>query len=128
MATLAQMLAAVLISLLIGIPLGIIAGRSRRFAAAIGPMLDAMQIMPTLAYLGPMTLLFGIGVAPGTIATLIYAIPPAIRITALGHPGRAQARRWRPRNRSARPAGRRCPRSSCRSPAGRSASGSTRRS
>ena len=84
MATLAQMLAAVLISLLIGIPLGIIAGRSRRFAAAIGPLLDAMQIMPTLAYLGPMTLLFGIGVAPGTIATLIYAIPPAIRITALG--------------------------------------------
>ena len=84
MATLAQMLAAVLISLLIGIPLGIIAGRSRRFAAAIAPVLDAMQIMPTLAYLGPMTLLFGIGVAPGTIATLIYAIPPAIRITALG--------------------------------------------
>jgi glycine betaine/proline transport system permease protein len=84
MATLAQMLAAVLISLLIGIPLGIVAGRSRRFAAAIGPVLDAMQIMPTLAYLGPMTLLFGIGVAPGTIATLIYAIPPAIRITALG--------------------------------------------
>jgi glycine betaine/proline transport system permease protein len=84
MATLAQMLAAVLISLLIGIPLGIIAGRSRRFAAAIGPLLDGMQIMPTLAYLGPMTLLFGIGVAPGTIATLIYAIPPAIRITALG--------------------------------------------
>ena len=84
MATLSQMLAAVLISLLIGIPLGIVAGRSRRFAAAIGPLLDAMQIMPTLAYLGPMTLLFGIGVAPGTIATLIYAIPPAIRITALG--------------------------------------------
>jgi glycine betaine/proline transport system permease protein len=84
MATLAQMLAAVLIALLIGIPLGIVAGRSRRFAAAIGPVLDAMQIMPTLAYLGPMTLLFGIGVAPGTIATLIYAIPPAIRITALG--------------------------------------------
>lgn len=84
MATLAQMLAAVIIALLIGIPLGIVAGRSRRFAAAIGPVLDAMQIMPTLAYLGPMTLLFGIGVAPGTIATLIYAIPPAIRITALG--------------------------------------------
>ena len=84
MATLAQMLAAVLISLLIGIPLGIVAGRSRRFASAISPLLDGMQIMPTLAYLGPMTLLFGIGVAPGTIATLIYAIPPAIRITSLG--------------------------------------------
>ena len=84
MATLAQMLAAVLISLLVGIPLGIVAGRSKRFAAAVSPVLDAMQIMPTLAYLGPMTLLFGIGVAPGTIATLIYAIPPAIRITSLG--------------------------------------------
>ena len=84
MATLAQMLAAVLIALLIGIPLGIVAGRSRRFASVVGPVLDAMQIMPTMAYLGPMTLLFGIGVAPGTIATLIYAIPPAIRITALG--------------------------------------------
>ena len=84
MTTLAQMLAAVIIALLIGIPLGIVAGRSRRFASAVGPVLDAMQIMPTMAYLGPMTLLFGIGVAPGTIATLIYAIPPAIRITALG--------------------------------------------
>ena len=70
---------------------GIIAGRSRRFASAIGPILDAMQIMPTLAYLGPMTLLFGIGVAPGTIATLIYAIPPAIRITALGIRGVPEA-------------------------------------
>jgi glycine betaine/proline transport system permease protein len=84
MATLAQMLAAVVIALAIGIPVGIVAGRSPRFAAAIGPVLDAMQIMPTMAYLGPMTLLFGIGVPPGTIATLIYAIPPAIRITALG--------------------------------------------
>jgi glycine betaine/proline transport system permease protein len=84
MATLAQMLAAVLISLLIGIPLGVIAGRTPRFAAAITPILDVMQIMPTFAYLLPMTLLFGIGVAPGTIATLIYAIPPAVRITALG--------------------------------------------
>jgi len=84
MATLAQMLAAVLISLLVGIPLGIVAGRVPRFAAAITPILDAMQIMPTFAYLLPMTLLFGIGVAPATIATLIYAIPPALRITALG--------------------------------------------
>ena len=84
MATLAQMLAAVLISLLVGIPLGIIAGRSKRFAAAVSPVLDAMQIMPTLAYLGPMTLFFGIGAAPADIATLIYAMPPAIRITALG--------------------------------------------
>ena len=84
MATLAQMLAAVMLSLLIGIPFGIIAGRSKRVARAIGPVLDVMQIMPTFAYLAPMTLLFGIGVSSGTLATLIYAIPPAVRITALG--------------------------------------------
>ena len=84
MATLAQMLAAVVLSLAIGIPLGIVAGRSRRFASAITPVLDVMQIMPTFAYLAPMTLLFSIGVSSATIATLIYAIPPAIRITALG--------------------------------------------
>ncbi len=84
METLAQMLAAVLISVLIGIPLGIIAGRSRRFAAVVTPILDVMQIMPTFAYLAPMVLLFSIGVPSATIATLIYAIPPAVRITALG--------------------------------------------
>ncbi len=84
MTTLAQMLAAVVIALLIGIPLGIVAGRSKRFAAFVTPILDAMQIMPTFAYLAPLTLLFSIGVPTATIATLIYAIPPAIRITALG--------------------------------------------
>ncbi len=84
MLTLAQMLAAVLISVIVGVPLGIIAGRSRRFSAFITPILDVMQIMPTFAYLAPMVLLFSIGVPSATIATLIYAIPPAIRITALG--------------------------------------------
>ncbi len=84
MATLALMLAAVVIALLIGIPLGILAGRSDRFAAFISPILDVMQIMPTFSYLAPMTLLFFIGAPSATIATLIYAIPPAIRITSLG--------------------------------------------
>lgn len=84
METLAQMLAAVLIALIVGIPLGIIGGRSKRFGAFITPILDVMQILPTFVYLAPMTLLFGIGVPAATIATLIYAIPPAIRITALG--------------------------------------------
>lgn len=82
--TLALTLAAVSISLLIGIPLGIIAGRNERFYAAIRPVLDVMQIMPTYAYLAPLTLFFLIGPATGAIVTLIYAIPPAIRITALG--------------------------------------------
>ncbi len=84
MATLGLMLAAVLIAIAIGVPLGILAGRSRRVSALISPVLDIMQIMPTFAYLTPMTLLFFIGAAPSTVATLIYAIPPAIRITALG--------------------------------------------
>jgi glycine betaine/proline transport system permease protein len=84
METLAQMLAAVLIALIVGIPLGIVGGRSKRFGAFITPILDVMQILPTFVYLAPMTLLFGIGVPAATIATLIYAIPPAIRITALG--------------------------------------------
>ncbi len=84
METLAQMLAAVVIALAIGIPLGIVAGRSARFLSFVTPILDVMQIMPTFAYLAPLTLLFSIGTSSATIATLIYAIPPAIRITALG--------------------------------------------
>lgn len=84
MQTLAQMLAAVVIALAVGIPLGIVAGRSKRFLAFVTPVLDVMQIMPTFAYLAPLTLLFSIGISSATIATLIYAIPPAIRITALG--------------------------------------------
>ena len=62
-----------------------------------------MQIMPTFAYLAPLTLLFGIGAASAAIATLIYAMPPAIRITALGHPGRPGRPAWRRPRRSGRP-------------------------
>ena len=84
MDTLALTTAAVLLSLAIGIPLGILAGRNRRIRAVLTPILDVMQIMPTFAYLAPMALIFLIGAPSATIATLIYAIPPAIRITALG--------------------------------------------
>ena len=84
MATLGMMLAAVVIALAIGLPLGILAGRSDRLSAIVSPILDVMQIMPTLAYLTPITLLFLIGATPSTIATLIFAMPAAIRITALG--------------------------------------------
>ena len=84
MAVLSMMLAAVLLALVIGLPLGIAAGRSERVASALSPILDFMQIMPTLAYLTPITLLFLTGVAPSTVATLIFAIPASIRITALG--------------------------------------------
>ncbi len=84
MATLSMVLAAVLLALIIGIPLGIFAGRSARVQAGMSPILDFMQIMPAMAYLTPITLLFLIGVAPASVATLIFAIPAAIRITALG--------------------------------------------
>ena len=82
--TLALTFTAVTLSLAIGIPVGITAGRSERFYAAIRPILDVMQIMPTFAYLAPLALFFLIGPTTGAIVTLIYAIPPAIRITALG--------------------------------------------
>jgi glycine betaine/proline transport system permease protein len=84
MQTLGMILAAVVIALLIGLPLGILAGRSNRVSAILSPILDVMQIMPTLAYLTPITLLFLIGATPSTIATLVFAMPAAIRITSLG--------------------------------------------
>ncbi|SFR29300.1 glycine betaine/proline transport system permease protein [Lentzea waywayandensis] len=82
MDTLSLTLAAVVISLLIGIPLGIWAGLSDRAHRILTPVLDFMQTMPTFVYLAPLTLFFLIGPASATIATLIYAAPPAIRITA----------------------------------------------
>ena len=82
--TLALALTAVLLSLAIGIPLGVAAGRAERLRRVLNPVLDVMQIMPTFAYLAPLTLFFLIGAPSATVVTLIYAIPPAIRITALG--------------------------------------------
>lgn len=84
MDTLALTIAAVLIALVIGIPLGIWAGMSRGFERVITPLLDFMQTMPTFVYLAPLTLLFLIGPATGVIAMVIYAVPPVIRLTALG--------------------------------------------
>ncbi|WP_327086876.1 ABC transporter permease subunit [Nonomuraea sp. NBC_01738] len=81
--TLALVGTAVLLSLLIGLPFGVWAGRSPRVRRAITPVLDYMQIMPTFAYLAPMVLFFQIGAPAGAAATMIYSIPPAIRITAL---------------------------------------------
>ncbi|WP_369250796.1 ABC transporter permease [Streptomyces sp. R41] len=82
MDTLALTLSAVFVALLIGIPLGVWAGLSDRFNRIMTPFLDFMQTMPTFVYLAPLTLFFLIGPASATIATLIYAAPPAIRITA----------------------------------------------
>lgn len=82
--TLALMLAAVGFSLLVGIPLGILAGRSDRFTRVVSPVLDAMQIVPAFAYLMPVVILFSVGPAAAVVSTMVYAVPPAVRITALG--------------------------------------------
>jgi glycine betaine/proline transport system permease protein len=84
MQTLALMVASVSVSLAIGIPLGIWAGRSNGFNKAITPVLDAMQIIPAFAYLMPVVILFSVGNPASVIVTVIYAVPPAVRITALG--------------------------------------------
>lgn len=82
--TLALMGAAVLFSLAIGVPIGVLAGRNDRFHRTLTPVLDAMQIIPAFAYLMPVVIVFSVGPAAAVICTLIYAIPPAVRITALG--------------------------------------------
>lgn len=82
MDTLSLTLAAVLLALLIGIPLGIWAGLSNRAFRVATPVLDLMQTLPTFVYLAPLALFFAIGPAAATIATLIYAAPPVVRLTA----------------------------------------------
>ncbi len=84
MQTLALMGISVLFSLVIGIPLGIVAASSDRFDRVLRPLLDGMQTMPAFVYLIPLLLFFGVGRVPAVIATMIYAIPPAIRLTNLG--------------------------------------------
>ncbi len=84
MQTLALMVAAVLISLLIGIPAGVWTSRSNRAESVLRPILDGMQTMPAFVYLIPVVLFFGIGRVPAVIAAVIYAVPPAVRLTNLG--------------------------------------------
>ena len=82
--TLGLTFSATLISLLLGIPLGIWAARSERVATITRPILDFMQTMPAFVYLIPAAMLFGLGRVPGIIATVIFAMPPAVRLTNLG--------------------------------------------
>jgi glycine betaine/proline transport system permease protein len=82
MDTIAMTLAAVLLSLSIGIPLGIWAGLSDRVLKVLTPFLDLAQILPSLVYLAPLALFFLIGTASATIATMVYSIPLSIRITS----------------------------------------------
>lgn len=82
MDTFAMTIAAVLLSLAIGIPMGIWAGLSDRVLKIVTPFLDLAQILPTLVYLAPLALFFLIGTASATIATMVYSIPISIRITS----------------------------------------------
>ncbi len=82
--TLVQVMTAALIAVAIAIPVGIWAGRKPRVEAALGPILDALQTIPSLVYIIPVVILFTVGVVPGIIASVLYAIVPGIRITALG--------------------------------------------
>ncbi len=84
MLTLAITLTATLLCVVIGLPLGIIAAKSDRFEGMLRPILDAMQTMPSFVYLIPALMLFGLGMTPAVMATLIYAIPPIVRLTNLG--------------------------------------------
>ena len=84
METLALMLVAVAISVLIGVPLGVAAGLNRRFYGFMRPVLDAMQTVPSTAFLVPAVLFFGIGPVPAAVATVVYAMAPVVRLTALG--------------------------------------------
>ncbi len=84
MSTLSLVLVASIIAIAIGIPLGILAGKSGTAGAAFKPMLDFMQTMPAFVYLIPAIFFFGIGKVPGIVATVIFAMPPSVRLTELG--------------------------------------------
>ncbi len=84
MTTLAMVLTAVAFCAAVGIPLGIVAARSDRFAAGLRPVLDIMQTTPAFVYLVPVVMLFGVGMVPGIIATIVFALPPIVRLTDLG--------------------------------------------
>lgn len=86
-ATLVQVIIATVLTLLVAIPLGVWAGRNRRVERTIGPILDAFQTMPSLVYIIPCVVIFTVGVVPGIIATVVYAMVPGVRITALGIQG-----------------------------------------
>ena len=84
MITLAMVFASVLFCTIVGVPLGIWAGRSDRFESFLRPCLDAMQTTPAFVYLVPIVMLFSVGNVAGVLATIIFSLPPIIRLTSLG--------------------------------------------
>jgi len=97
MTTLAIVIASVLLCVLIGLPLGILAGKSDRFEAGVRPVLDTMQTIPAFVYLVPVVMMIGIGNVSGVIVTIIFALAPLVRLTSLGirsvNPGVVEAAR-----------------------------------
>jgi len=84
MQTMAMIVVATLVILIIGLPIGILLSQSNRLQQTVFPILDIMQTLPSFVYLIPIVMLLGIGRVPGLIAVVIYAIPPVIRFTNLG--------------------------------------------
>ncbi|MEP4547869.1 MAG: proline/glycine betaine ABC transporter permease [Saccharospirillum sp.] len=84
MQTLALMIVALIMCLIVGIPVGVLMSLSERFRKVALPILDVMQTMPSFVYLIPVVMLFGLGKVPALIATIVYAVPPLIRLTDLG--------------------------------------------
>jgi glycine betaine/proline transport system permease protein len=84
MTTLSMILTAIFFCLIAGVPLGILAARNDTFEGFLRPVLDAMQTIHPFVYLIPVVMFFGIGKVPGTMATIVFALPPMIRLTNLG--------------------------------------------
>ncbi|WP_425340965.1 ABC transporter permease [Agrobacterium larrymoorei] len=84
METLSLVIASTLMAMLIGLPLGIAMARKDSVAGGVRPVLDLMQTMPAFVYLIPAAMFFGLGAVPGAIATVIFAMPPVVRLTNLG--------------------------------------------
>ena len=84
MQTLALVLVAAVIATAIGVPIGILAARNRAVSVVVRPVLDSMQTTPVFVYLIPAVFFFGVGVVPGVVATILFAIPPGVRLTELG--------------------------------------------
>ena len=84
MQTLALVLVATLVAVVIAVPLGVLAARNDHASAVFKPIMDLMQTMPALVWLVPVVTMFSIGVVPGAVATIIFALPPGVRFTELG--------------------------------------------
>ena len=84
MVTLAIVLMAVFFAVVVGLPLGILAGKSNGFQAVVRPILDTMQTIPSFVYLVPVVMLIGIGNVAGVVVTMVFAVPPLVRLTSLG--------------------------------------------